>query len=61
MTSLQDARIKEFEIEVRKRGGNAVIDWKESNISESRGILFGTLPKDSPCTREDVRRGTAWQ
>jgi len=43
MTSLQDARIKEFENEVRKRGGNAVIDWKESNSRESRGILFADV------------------
>jgi hypothetical protein len=40
MTSEQDARIKEFESEVRERGGVAVIDWKESNTPESRGILF---------------------
>jgi hypothetical protein len=43
MTSLQDARIKEFEIEARKRRGNAVIDWKESNSSESRGIIFADV------------------
>jgi hypothetical protein len=43
MTSKQDARIKEFEIEVKKRGGNAVINWKESHSSESRGILFADV------------------
>jgi hypothetical protein len=31
MTSLQDARIKEFENVVRKRGGNAVADSEKSN------------------------------
>ena len=40
MTSKQDARIKEFEVEVKKRSGNAVINWKESHSPESRGILF---------------------
>ena len=43
MNSTQDARIKEFEIEVKKRGGNAVIDWKESHSPESRGILFADV------------------
>ena len=43
MTSQQDDRIKEFENEVRKRGGNAVMDWKESNSPESRGILFADV------------------
>jgi len=36
MTSLQTDRIKEFENEVRKRGGSAVMDWKESISPESR-------------------------
>ncbi len=40
MTSLQDARVKEFESEVKKRGGNTMLDWKESTSPESRGILF---------------------
>jgi hypothetical protein len=40
MTSLQDARIKEFEIELKTRGRSAVVNWKESNSPESRGILF---------------------
>jgi len=43
MTALQDARIKEFKDEVRKRGGNAVPNWKESNSPESRGILFADV------------------
>ena len=43
MTSLQDARIKEFEHEVRNRGRNALIDWKESNSPESCGILFADV------------------
>jgi hypothetical protein len=43
MTSLQEARIKEFESEVRKRGGNLVINWKESTSLESRGILFADV------------------
>lgn len=43
MTNLQEARIKEFEIEVRNRGRNPVIDWKESNSPESRGILFADV------------------
>jgi hypothetical protein len=40
MTSLQDSRIKEFETELRKRGENEKIDWKESNSLASRGFLF---------------------
>src|ERR1035441_5853872 len=40
-TSQQDNIIKAFENEVRKRGENAEIDWKESNRPESRGFLFG--------------------
>ena len=40
MTSLQTDRIKEFENEVRKWGGSAVMDWKESNSPESCGVLF---------------------
>jgi hypothetical protein len=43
MTSLQDARIKEFEIELKTRGRNAVVNWNESNSSESRGILFAEV------------------
>ncbi len=43
MTSQQGDRIKEFEIEVKKRGGNAVMDWKESHSPESRGILFADV------------------
>ena len=43
MTSLQDARIKEFEIEVQERGGNTPVDWKESNSPESRGVLFADV------------------
>jgi hypothetical protein len=41
MSSQQDDSIKEFENEVRKRGGNPKIDWKESSSAESRGVLFG--------------------
>lgn len=40
MTSQQSDAIREYESEVRRRGGNAVLDWKESNSTESRGILF---------------------
>jgi hypothetical protein len=43
MTSLQKDRIKEYEIEAKKRGGNAVTDWRESNSPESRGVLFGDV------------------
>jgi len=43
MTSQQDARIKEFESERRKRGENAKIDWKESNSPESRSVLFADV------------------
>jgi hypothetical protein len=43
VTSQQGDRIKEFEIEVKKRGGNAVMDWKESHSPESRGILFADV------------------
>jgi hypothetical protein len=41
MTSKQYERTKEFESELRKRGKNAEIDWEESSIPESRGVLFG--------------------
>jgi hypothetical protein len=37
MSSLQDARIEEFEIEVKKRGGNGGMDWRENNSHESCG------------------------
>jgi hypothetical protein len=40
MTSEQEARTKEFESEMRKRGDKTKLDWKESNSPESRGILF---------------------
>jgi len=40
MTSEQSETIKEYENEVRKRGGNPALDWKESNSPESRGVLF---------------------
>lgn len=43
MTSLQDDRIKEYQNEVKKRGGNAVANWKESNSPESRGVLFADV------------------
>lgn len=43
MTSQQNDLISEFEKEVKKRGGNAVVDWKESNNPESRGVLFGDV------------------
>jgi hypothetical protein len=43
MTSLQDDRVKEYESDVNNRGGNAVTDWRESNSSESRGVLFGEV------------------
>jgi hypothetical protein len=41
MTSEQDHYIKQFESEVRKRGENPDLNWKESNSPESRGALFG--------------------
>ena len=43
MTSQQRDAIKEYESEMRKRGGNAVLDWKESNSPGSRGILFADV------------------
>jgi hypothetical protein len=43
VTSQQDDRIKEFENEVKKRGGIAVINWKESHSPESRCILFADV------------------
>src|ERR1035437_6150227 len=43
MTSLQDDRIREFENEVRKRGGSAEMGWRESNSPESRGVLFADV------------------
>jgi len=41
MTGQQRDCIKEFEREVRSRGDDPEIDWKESINSESRGVLFG--------------------
>jgi hypothetical protein len=43
MTSQQNDTIKEYENEVRKRGGNPALDWKESNSPESRGVLFANV------------------
>lgn len=43
MTSQQIQRAKEFENEVRERGRNTKIDWKESNSPESRGVLFADV------------------
>jgi hypothetical protein len=43
VTSQQSDTIKEYENEVRKRGGNAALDWKESNSAESRGVLFADV------------------
>jgi len=43
MTSQQSDTIKEYENEVRKRGGNPALDWKESNSPESRGVLFADV------------------
>jgi hypothetical protein len=43
MTSQQNHRVKEFENEVRKRGGNADIGWKKSNSPESRDVLFADV------------------
>lgn len=40
MNSQQSDAIEEYENEVRRRGGNPVRDWKESNSSESPGVLF---------------------
>ena len=42
MTSQQSARVKEFELEVKRRGANRVLDWKESNSLESMGVLFAS-------------------
>jgi hypothetical protein len=43
MTSQQSDTIKEYENEVRKRGRNPVIDWKESHSPESPGVLFADV------------------
>jgi hypothetical protein len=43
MTSQQSDAIKEYESELRKRGGNATLDWKQSNSPGSRGILFADV------------------
>lgn len=43
MTRSQDDKIKAFESEVRKRIGSRVMDWKESNSPESRGVLFADM------------------
>lgn len=43
MTSQQDAYIMKFESEVRTRGENAEMDWKESSSPQSRGALFGNF------------------
>ncbi|HET9307739.1 MAG TPA: hypothetical protein VFO46_17095 [Candidatus Sulfotelmatobacter sp.] len=43
MTIQQDWPTKEFEIELRKRGQHAKIDWEESNKEVSRGFLFGNF------------------
>ena len=43
MTGQQIQRTKEFENEVRERGRNANIDWKESNSPESLGVLFADV------------------
>lgn len=43
MTSQQVQRTKEFENEVRRRGRNAEIGWKESVSPESRGVLFADV------------------
>jgi hypothetical protein len=40
MTSQQTGTIREFEIETKKRGVSAELDWKESNVPESQGVLF---------------------
>jgi hypothetical protein len=36
----QSDTVKEYESEVRKRGGSPVRDWKESTSPESRGAFF---------------------
>jgi hypothetical protein len=43
MTSQQDARIKELENELTKRGENEKIGWQQSNSPESSGFLFGEV------------------
>lgn len=43
MTNLQNERIKQYESEAKRRGGNAVTDWRESNSPESRGVVFGDV------------------
>jgi hypothetical protein len=40
MTSYQSKTIGEFQVEGMKRGAKAVLDWEESYILESRGVLF---------------------
>jgi hypothetical protein len=43
MNNLQSDRIKEFETEIKNRGRSTAADWKESNSSESRGVLFADV------------------
>ena len=43
MTGQQSDAIKEYENEMNKRGRNGVLDWKESNSAESRGVLFADV------------------
>jgi hypothetical protein len=43
MTSLQADRLKEFDNELKKRGRDAVLDWRESKNSVSRGVLFADV------------------
>ena len=43
MTSQQSDAVREYESEVRRRGGNPALDWRESNSPESRGVLFADV------------------
>jgi hypothetical protein len=45
---------RELENEVKKRGGNAVIDCKESNSPESRGILFADVDPAKNNIKDDT-------
>ena len=43
MTSQQQERLKQLEIELKHRGKAVVLVWRESNSSVSRGFLFSEL------------------
>ena len=43
MTTQQEARIKEFQNKLVEQGRTATIDWTESDLPESRCILFAEV------------------